>query len=203
MYLDGPENEDPEGIYLPLNQRTNEFVGIAINTPSADPEAITPEVRDIVAGVDDNMPVYFINTLAASIYQNAWGIRVFGVMFTIFGFAALFLASVGLYGVMAFAVRQRTKEVGVRMALGAQRADVLKMILVSGSKMLAIGFIFGALMGAGMSKALEFMLFDVEPFDITNFALIMVVLGAAGLLATIIPARRATRVDPVVALRYD
>ena len=203
MYLDGPENEDPEGIYLPLNQRTSEFVGIAINTPSADPEAITPEVRDIVAGVDDNMPVYFVNTLGASIYQNAWAVRVFGVMFTIFGFAALFLASVGLYGVMAFAVRQRTKEVGVRMALGAERADVLKMILVSGSKMLAIGFFFGALMGAGMSKALEFMLFDVEPFDITNFVLIFVVLGATGFLATLIPARRATRVDPVVALRYE
>lgn len=203
MFLDGPENEDPQGVYVPLAQRTSEFVGIAINTPSADPQAITSEVRSIVAGVDNNMPIYFINTLAKSIYQNAWAVRVFGVMFTIFGVAALFLASVGLYGVMAFAVRQRTKEVGIRMALGAEARDVLRMILIQGAKMLAIGFVVGLLAGAGMSKALDFMLFNVEPFDVMNFVVIVVVLAGAGFLATIIPARRATRVDPVIALRYE
>ncbi|MEE8519996.1 MAG: ABC transporter permease [Gemmatimonadota bacterium] len=202
MYLDGPENEDPEGIYVPLPQRPSEFVGIAIRA-AGDPLAITPEVRDLVASVDDNMPVYFIDSLGAWIYQSAWGVRVFGVVFGIFGLAALFLASVGLYGVMAFAVRQRTKEVGVRMALGAERADVLKMILRQGTVLLGIGFVLGLGMGAGLAKLMEFMFFDVEPFDLTNFVLIFVVLGATGFLATLIPARRATRVDPVIALRYD
>ena len=202
MHLDGPENEEPAGLYMPYAQSPREFMGIAVRA-EGDPVALTPELRGIVAGVDENMPIYFIDTLAAWMYQAAWAVRVFGTIFMIFGGVALFLAAVGLYGVMAFSVRQRTKEVGVRMALGADRADVMRLIVRQGVIQLAIGLVLGLGLAVLLSGGLEIVLFGVEPLDPTTFVAIAAVLAGAGALATYFPARRATRIDPVIALRYD
>ncbi len=202
MYLDGPENEEPEGLYVPFHQSPDEWVGIAIRT-AGDPLAITPEVRDIVASIDDNMPIYFVDTLAGWVRQGTWFIRVFGTIFMIFGGVALFLSSVGLYGVVAFSVRQRTKEMGVRMALGAQGSDVLWLVVRQGVVQLAVGLVLGFGLAFLLSRGMGFLLFGVEPLDETTFLAIAVVLMGAGLLASWVPARRATRVDPVIALRYE
>ncbi len=202
MYLDGPENEEPAGIYVPFHQNADEWVGIAVHA-TGDPLAITPEVRDIVASIDDNMPIYFIDTLTESIRQGSWFIRVFGTIFVIFGGVALFLASVGLYGVMAFSVEQRTKEMGVRMALGAQGPDVLRLIVRQGVVQLGVGLVLGLALAIFLSRGMGVLLFGVEPLDPLTFLLIIVVLSVTGLLASFIPAQRATRVDPVIALKYE
>ncbi|NIR45551.1 MAG: FtsX-like permease family protein, partial [Gemmatimonadetes bacterium] len=202
MYVDGPSNEDPQGLYRPLAQMPDEFVGIAIRA-TGDPLELTTMVRDEVAAIDGNLPIYFIDTLDSWIRQNTWFVRVFGALFMIFGAVALFLASVGLYGVMSFSVGQRIKEVGVRMALGAEGHDVLKLVLRQGLIQLTVGVILGLGLGALLSKGLEVALFNVQPFDPLIFGAIIVILIGTGMIASFVPARRATKVDPMIALRYE
>ena len=132
-----------------------------------------------------------------------WFIRVFGTMFMIFGFIALFLAAVGLYAVMAFSVSRRTREVGIRMALGAQGRDVVRMVFGQGLMQLGIGMAAGLALAVGVSRVLSILLFDVQPRDPVVFGAVAGVLTLAGLLACFLPARRATRVDPLVALRAE
>ncbi|MEE8521506.1 MAG: ABC transporter permease [Gemmatimonadota bacterium] len=203
LHMDGPENEEPWGIYVPITQTVPRFAFIVAQTDGA-PMAVTPQVRDAVLAIDQNLPLYWVRTLREGIYQNVWFYYVFGTLFMIFGGVALFLATVGLYGVMSFSVSRRTKEVGVRMALGAEGADVVRMVLRQGLLLIGIGLLFGLLIAVGLGYLLGgLILFDVEPFDLTNLALIALVLTATSMVASFIPARRATRVNPVVALRYE
>ena len=120
-----------------------------------------------------------------------------------FGFAALFLATVGLYGVMSFSVSRRTQEIGVRMAMGAGAGDVLKMVLRQGLWQVVIGVLLGLGLGVGLGTAMQLLLFQVRPYDPVIFTIIAVVLGGTGLVACLVPARRAAAVDPMVALRYQ
>ena len=121
----------------------------------------------------------------------------------IFGLVALALAAIGLYAVMAFSVSQRTREVGIRMAIGAQTRDVLQMILKQGLKQVSVGVAIGLVIAFFAGKGLSIILFDVQPNDLTIFGAIVVVLTATALLACLIPARRATTVHPLEALRYE
>ena len=129
--------------------------------------------------------------------------RVFGTMFMIFGFVALFLASVGLYAVMSFSVSRRTREVGIRMALGAQGRHVVRMIFGQGLLQLTVGTALGLGLAFAISSVMSVVLFQVQPHDPVIFGGVAAVLVAVGLLACLIPARRATLVDPLVALRSD
>ncbi len=203
MYLDPPENEEPEGIYVPLSQNDARFLSISVRAAGGDAAALGPLVRDEVMAIDADLPIYWVDTLAALVEQNTWYIRVFGLLFMVFGGVALFLGAVGLYGVMAFAVSRRTQEIGVRMALGAQASDVLKLVLRQGMLQLGIGLFLGLGIAALLSRGLEIILFEVEPWDPVIFFLISLVLFVVGMLATYVPARRATLVDPVQALRYE
>jgi putative ABC transport system permease protein len=133
--------------------------------------------------------------------RPTWFIRVFGTMFMIFGGIALFLAGIGLYAVMAFSVSRRTREVGIRMALGANSGNVVGMIFRQGMWQMGVGLALGLLMAAGVSQLLSNILFDVQPRDPVIFGGVVAVLAFAGLLACLIPARRATAVDPMIALR--
>ena len=115
----------------------------------------------------------------------------------------LLLAIIGLYGVMSFAAGQRTREIGVRMALGAQTHSILRLVLAQGGVQLATGVLFGILFAALLSRGLSFLLFGVKPWDPSVFAVVVLALSASGLFACFIPAFRATRVDPIEALRYE
>ena len=171
------------------------------------------DVRIDVVGDGDRIPMPLrrhdrvsVNALRPepeAIARPLWFIRVFGTMFMIFGVIALFLAGVGLYAVMAFSVSRRTREVGIRMALGAKPGDVLAMVVRQGVGQLGIGMVAGLTLALGVSQLLKIILFDVEPRDPAIFAAVVSVLSIAGLLACLIPARRATRVDPLLALRSD
>ena len=202
VYSGDPEEPRRASAYVPLAQRHANFVSLAVRT-AGPPLQATAAVRDAVASVNEDIPIYFTYTMEEALARPLWFIRVFGTMFMIFGFIALFLAAVGLYAVMAFSVSRRTREVGIRMALGAQGRDVVRMVFGQGLMQLGIGMAVGLALAVGVSRVLSILLFDVQPRDPVVFGAVAGVLTLAGLLACFLPARRATRVDPLVALRAE
>jgi len=198
----GDRESPQDGFYTPLAQSDPRFVSILARGP-ADPMSLTAGVRDAVASIQSETPIYFVDTLAARVAESTWVYNVFGVLFMVFGAVALFLASVGLYGVMAFSVSRRRSEVGIRMALGAESRQVRGLILKQGMVHTGIGLAIGLGLSALLARALRLVLFEVDAGDPAVFAVVTAVLVGTGLLASSLPARRATRVDPVVALRAD
>jgi putative ABC transport system permease protein len=192
----------PEAFYLALPQVPPSGLSILLDT-SGPPLSVTHAVRQAIRDIDPNLPVFNATTVEQMMHQNAWAYRVFGTLFMTFGFAALFLAVVGLYGVMAFSVSRRTQEIGVRMAMGAKSSDVLRMVLRQGIVPVAGGMLLGVGLGATLGNALRLIFFDVSPYDPLTFSTIGVTLMLTGLVACFIPARRAAAVDPMVALRYQ
>jgi predicted permease len=196
------ENPKPAATFQPFAQAHQNFAWISARV-SGSPLSITPAVRGLIASLNADIPIYWVDTLDESIAAQVWFVRVFGTMFMIFGFVALFLASVGLYAVMSFSVSRRTREVGIRMALGAQAADVVGMIFGQGLLQLGIGMAAGLAAATGIGQLLQAILFQVQPRDPSIFGGVVATLLGVGLLACFIPARRATRVDPLVALRSE
>ena len=189
--------------FLPIAQgRGIRAVSLAVKT-RGEPGEFAGRARSVVASLDRGLPLYYVRTMEESIATGTWVFTVFGSLFTIFGIAALFLASVGLYGVMAFSVSRRTQEMGIRMALGAETRGILGLVLTQGMKQLGFGAAIGLAMGAVLARPMALVFFDVEPSDPTVYASIVVALTLAGLAACLIPARRATRVQLVDALRPD
>lgn len=161
------------------------------------------QLRYTVAQVDPELVVFDVNTLQGRYDQQTWPFRVFGSLIVAFGVSALILASAGLYGVMSFAVRRRLSEIGIRMALGASQMNILSMVMRQGSWLVGIGVTVGAGAGIGLGKLLTLLLYDVRPWDPLVLGGTFAVLATAGLLACLIPARRAAAVDPLMALRRD
>ncbi len=189
----------PEAIYLPLAQRATSVVNLMVHT-RGDPLQITSRAREIVAELDADLPISQVNTLTQTIRSGTIFFNIFGVMFTIFGAAALFLASVGLYGVLSFNVNQRQHELGLRLALGASRLRVVRLILGQTGLQLTIGMAIGLGLSILLGRGLSFVLFGVDAADGSVLAGVAALLSLTGLLACLVPVRRATRVDPMVAM---
>ena len=153
-----------QGLYLPLAQRPSLSVNVVVRT-QGDPLALAGTVRRIVTDLDRNLPIYNVTTVQKYLDDASWGWRIFGTLFSVFGIAALFLATVGLYGVMAFSVSRRTQEIGVRMAVGAGAADVLRMVLRQGAWQVGPGDVAGLGVAVALSNAMRLMFFQVSPFD--------------------------------------
>jgi predicted permease len=202
MFGGDPEHPMPAAAFQPFAQSHQNFAWISART-AGPPLAIAAAVRDAVASLNTDIPIYWVNTLDEAIAAQVWFVRIFGTMFMIFGFVALFLASIGLYAVMSFSVSRRTREVGIRMALGAQAGDVVRMIFRQGLLQLGVGMVAGLALATGISQLLKIILFQVQPRDPSIFGAVAATLIAVGLLACFLPARRATRVDPLVALRAE
>ena len=196
----GNPNDSPVGFYIPIAQSgVGNFVSIAAYT-EGPPMAKTLAVREAVMAVDPNLPIFDVKDMPRVVEQFTWFYSVFGKLFMAFGAAALFLASVGLYGVMSFAVARRTQEMGIRMAMGAQGGELVKLMLKKGVVQLAIGLIVGLGLAILAAGPLQFVLFQVNARDPVVFGVVVATLGAVGVLASFIPARRVTTVDPVTAL---
>jgi putative ABC transport system permease protein len=166
------------------------------------PAALVPAIRDVVRALDPQMPLN-VRTLdqvfSSSLDQRRFSMVIFGV----FGVTALLLAAMGIYGVMSYAVAQRTQEIGIRMALGATMSDVLTLVLRNGMTLVLIGAVVGLAGAYAITRVMSSLLFEVAPTDLATFAAVPAVLLVVALVACLIPARRATKVDPLVALRYE
>src|SRR6202030_234931 len=159
--------------------------------------------RNTVLAVNKDLPIYRVLTMDEVVAQSFWDRRFFGTLFTIFAGLALFLASLGLYGVMAYSVRQRTQEIGVRMALGAQASDVMRMVTKHGVRLIGLGLIIGLIGAFFITRLLAGSLEGVSAHDPLSFLIVPLILFAVGLLACYLPARSAMRLNPVEALRYE
>jgi putative ABC transport system permease protein len=176
---------------------------LAIKTPGAAPTSLTSAVRAELRGIDPEVAAADVRDMASVVSGSVADRRLQMVLVGAFGVLALVLAAVGLYGVMAFHVVQRTREMGVRLALGASRADVLRLVVSQGMRLVLIGLGIGTSAAFVLTRPMADLLYDVSPQDAAVFGLAPLLLAAVGLLACYIPARRATRVDPVVALRAE
>jgi predicted permease len=192
--------EESKGtFYLPAYSSASTLV---VRT-SGDPRSLTQAVREQVLAVDKGQPVYDIKTMEERVAVSLETRRFAVVLLGIFGALALVLAAIGLYGVLAFAVSQRTREIGIHMALGAQARDVLGMVLKQGMSLVLLGVVLGGIGAYALTRAMQSLLFEVSATDPLTFVLVPLLLGIVGFVACYIPARRATKVDPLVALRYE
>jgi predicted permease len=202
------EKEPVGGIYLPFARGFQSDISFFVRFHSLAPgtETSTADLlRRTVREIDPSIPILSLRTFAQHLDSNLdlWLVRAGAALFSVFGGLALSLAVVGLYGVKAYSVARRTREIGIRMALGAQAGAVLRMIMREGSIMLVSGVVIGLLLSMATAKALSGILYEVGAFDPVAFTAAPLVLAAAALIATWLPARRATRVNPIQALRTE
>jgi len=201
----GPAEQVPPEVYVSMAQAPDAFhaMTLALRTGSADGGAVLQAVRGALAELDPALPLAGVGPLEARLDEALAPARLQTFLLGAFALLSLALALVGIYGVMAYAVSQRTQEFGVRMALGADAASVRRMVLGEGVQLVGAGLLLGLAGALALARALESLLFEVSAADPLTYAAVVAVLGAAALLALDAPARRATRVDPMESLRAD
>jgi putative ABC transport system permease protein len=198
----GPDDDTPAMFYIPSLQRGYRSLTYVLRS-TREPGGLAEAVRTDLAAMDASLPAYGVRTMPEIIREEQRGDLIMPKLLTAFGAIALFLAMIGVYGVMAYTVNQRTQEVGIRMALGAQRRDILGMVVRQGLTLAGLGLAIGLLISFGATRGLSSFLLGVSAFDPTVFVGVTAALASAALAASLGPARRAMRVDPLVALRYD
>ncbi len=196
------EAEQPPMMYMPLDQAPNPGMTIAVRT-TGPPLEMATSVRSAVWSLDKNLAIPAFTTMEQFVESASDQPRLLSSLISSFAIMALLLAAIGLYGVMAYTVTERTHEMGIRMALGATRGSLLEMILKQGLKLSALGIVAGLLVSLAVTRVLGAFLFHVGSTDPTTFAGVAMLLAAVAFTASYIPARGAMRVDPMVALRYE
>lgn len=195
--------EDPKPFYYyPLTQRRLDGMSLVVRS-SIDPHGLIGTIRNEVQTLDRRVPIYAVRTMQEHLTYALWAPNMAASLSLAFGVLAALLSAVGLYSVMAYVVSQRTREVGIRMALGANRAHVMKMITKQGMWLAGVGVVIGLVLALGLVRVLSAVLIGVSGYDLGIFLLVPVLLVAVALLACYLPARRATKVNPLVALRYE
>jgi putative ABC transport system permease protein len=196
------EPNPPPQIYLPFRQWPVGSMTMIVRT-AVPPMSLTDAVRAEVYAVDSSLPVSNVSTLDAIVAKSISQQRFYMLLLTIFAGVALVLAAVGIFGVLSYAVSQRTREIGIRMALGAQGGTVIRLIVRQAMLLVAAGVAVGLTLGLLLSQTMAKMLFAIKPTDPATYIAVSVTLAAVSLFASWLPARRATRVDPIVALRSE
>ncbi len=192
----------PDEIYYPMRQ-LGQLGMTVIARVDGDPNNLQAIIRTAVAQVDKDQPISFFQTLENGLAQSLGVQRIVASLTAIFAGVALVLSAIGLYSVLAYAVTQRTGEIGIRMALGAQRGQVVSLIMGNGLRLVALGLVLGLAGAAGTSKLIQSLLFNVEPLDPLVYAGVAVLFAAVAALACLVPSLRASRIDPLVALRAE
>jgi len=198
----GVDKESTMQLYIPQAQFPVSFLTLAVRT-TGDPVQTVNAVRNEIRGVDSDQAVFEVSTMEGLLAQAIAKRRFVMLLLAMFAALALILAAIGIYGVMAYSVAQRTQEIGVRMALGAQARDVLKLVVGQGLRLVLIGVGIGLIAAFGLTRLMATLLFGVEASDPLTFVSIAALLVVVALLACWLPARRATKIDPLLALRCD
>jgi putative ABC transport system permease protein len=193
--------QDPE-FYVPHTQIPFDSMTLVVKS-DGDPRGLTDAIQNEVRAIDKDLPVFTIKTLEDYVAASVAQPRFNTLLLSVFAGLALVLTAVGLYGVMSYSVAQRTHEIGIRMALGAQSSDVLKLVVGQGMILTLIGVAIGLLAALALTRLMASLLYGVSATDPVTFATVSAALAAVALLACYIPARRATKVDPMIALRYE
>jgi putative ABC transport system permease protein len=188
--------------YLPFRADPQRGVVLVVRAPGHSGQ-VSSLIREEMRAVEPDVPLVSIQTMNQLLAQQRWPFRVFGSMFAIFAAIALLLSAVGLYGVTAYSVTQRTAEIGVRRALGAQSADVIWLVLRRGLGQLVVGLPLGIIGAVGVGRLLQSLLVQTSSGDIPTLSAIAVLMLGVSVAACLWPARRAARLDPVAALRYE
>ncbi|HEY0723188.1 MAG TPA: FtsX-like permease family protein, partial [Pyrinomonadaceae bacterium] len=195
--------EDPKPFYYSSMDQRRPTTMALVMRPNVDPISLVGAIRGEVAGVDRRVPLFAVKTMDQHKTYALWAPNMAATFSLAFGVVAILLSAVGLYSVMAYVVSQRTREVGIRMALGANRSDVMKMITRQGMRLAAVGVGIGLVLALALAQVLSALLIGISGYDVTTFVLVPTLLVAVALVACYLPARRATKVDPLVALRYE
>lgn len=189
-------------VYLPYRQEANNDMNLLVKS-SVDPAALMKSIRAAIASIDKDQPIFAISTMNQLVSDSVSTRRITLVLLGLFSALALILAAIGIYGVISYSVAQRTHEIGIRIALGAQRSDVLRMVLKQGIKIALVGVAIGFAVSIGLTRLMASLLFSASADDPATFAGAAILLALVALFACYIPARRALRVDPMIALRYE
>lgn len=189
-------------LYLPFSQSYDDAMSVVVRT-SGDPAALLPLIRNEARALDPNLPIWEQKTMGEHLGLMLFAPRMGATLLSLFGALAALLASIGLYGVVAYTASQRTREVGIRVALGARPRDVVRLVVRQGMALVAVGAGLGVALALVMTRPLATFLYGVESFDPITVVSVVVLLGSVALVASFVPALRAARVDPMVALRYE
>jgi putative ABC transport system permease protein len=190
-------------IYTPMGRFPQRIMILSVRAGNVDAEALTASVMRTVSEVDKDLPITEVATLDDVLGREASTRRFNALLFSVFAALALVLAVTGVYGVLSYSVSQRTHEVGIRMALGAGRSDVLRLFIGQGMRLVLLGLVIGLGGAFALTRLMSSLLFGVSSTDVATFVVVAVGLTLVGIFACYLPARRATRVDPLVALRYE
>jgi predicted permease len=195
--------EEPKPfVWTPMSQDYSSSGTLMVRTKGA-PEPMFASVRHEVQALDPNLPVFDVKTLKEHMKLSLFPARIAATVLGVFGLVTLLLSAIGIYGITSYAVAQRTREIGIRMALGAQLGDVLKLVLTHGVKLTISGVAIGLFGAYLVTRAITSVLYGVSATDPLTFGFVSILLVAVALLACYVPARKATKVDPLVALRYE
>jgi len=198
----GLDEPNPPQIYMPLRQWPVSFMTVVMKT-AVPPVSLSDAVKAQVASIDPNLPLSNVRTLDEIVAKSVSQQRFYVTLLGVFASVALVLAAIGIFGVLSYAVSQRTREIGIRMALGAQGRSVIRLIVWQAMLLVAAGVAAGTAAALYLSQTMTKMLFSITPTDPATFASVAGVLVAVALFASYLPARRATKVDPIVALRAE
>ncbi len=198
-----PTDEDTAHAYVPYPYAATQNTGITIRVASGDPTAITASVREEIRRIDSGIPLFNVRSMAEVKRLGSWQFGMFGWLFSAFGAVAMLLAVTGVYGLLSYAVSQRTQEIGVRVALGAARRDIIRLIVGQGLGLATIGIVLGLLGSFGVTRVIASLLFNISATDPVTFAAAALFLVILAALASYVPTRRATAVDPLIALRSE
>jgi putative ABC transport system permease protein len=188
--------------YYPESQSTSSELVLAVRTAN-DPQAQAPAIRNALHELDKDLPFYSVQTMAEMVSNSSREKRFVALLLALFAAVALALASVGIYGVVSYSVSQRTREIGIRMAFGAEIRSVLGMVLRETSRLVFAGVAVGLLGAWALSRYLTSILYAVRATDLTTYVFAALLMAVVALVACLVPARRATKIDPVRALRYE